>query len=270
MINMTEKKISSEIPHGPLRTHVALAAMLLLAAPFLFSSCAKKFDPLFNLYTNDSFEQPAPDGTVLIFKDTNKFDYTVTVNLAEAARLNDHLTTGTGATLLMRRPDWQAEEPIPASFRNEFMALADRWTFKFLVADKPTSLTLVAEDHFLPALRDLRPTYELRWRITRFRKGNGFLRYFLGYGISPVKAHLEGEILTPGNGKLARFKLICEEAGLTMGGWNFKVASWKYCATILTVVIGKGLSEAVMAGVGEPYQVYQIFALPPEAIDAPP
>lgn len=238
----------------------AAAAMLALGCVLIFASCStKNFDPLFNLYTDDFFEQPSPDGTVLVFKDTNKFDYTVNVNLAEAARLDDLLTTGGGATLLMRRPDWRAIEEIPASFRNEYLSLADRWLFKYSVTDKPTSLTLVAEDHFLPAMRGLRPVYESRWRVTRFRKGNGALRFFVGYGISPVKVRLEGEVITPEGARLADFRLICEEAGMTMGGWNFRVMSWKYCAKVMTPILGKGLSEVFAAATGDPYAEFQHF-----------
>lgn len=233
--------------------------MLMFGILISLSSCAKKFDPLFNLYTNDFFELPAPDGTVLVFKDTNKFDYTVTVDLAEAARLNDMLTTGGGATLLMRRPDWRALENVEAGFRNEFLALADRWSFKYLAADKPTSLTLVAEDQFLPAMRRLRPVYETRWRVTRFMKGNGAARLLVGYGVSPVKVRLEGEVLTPEGARLAHFRVLCEEAGLTMGGWNYRVTSWKYCANVMTPILGKGLAEVFNAAAGDGYEMYQAY-----------
>ncbi|GAB4317075.1 MAG: hypothetical protein Kow0059_09950 [Candidatus Sumerlaeia bacterium] len=238
-----------------------------VTAVFFTVACTPRYDPTALAFVNDRFELTYPDGTALVFKDTTKFDYTATLDIARAARLNDLITTGGGATMVLNRLEWRAPQPIQAGFRNEFIDLAGRWAFKYTVSDKPTSLTLIAGEDFLPGMRALRPVFDVHWRVTRFERGSGWMRYLLPFGQGPVRARVSGEITDSEGRVVASFRLAAAEAGLNHNGLNYRVVSWKYCARLMTALIGKGVAEILTAAASPPPEWRE--SLPADPATAP-
>ena len=69
----------------------------------------------------------------------------------------------------------------------------------------------------------------------------------------PVSVRLEGEVTGPDGGVVSTFDVSAKEAGMAMGGWNYRVFSFKYCATLLTTSIGKSISEIIKLSMSQEF-----------------
>lgn len=66
--------------------------------------------------------------------------------------------------------------------------------------------------------------------ITHVRRGNGILRYFLGYGLGRTDIQVEGRVTDFHSGEeIMAFVLRRYHEGNAYGGWNFRALSNEYC-----------------------------------------
>ena len=183
---------------------------------------------------NTSFIESEPDFNFLDEKDAR-------------VRISEEVSELSPPDVIYISPvSWNEENEIPEEWRKELSEFLREYFYQGLLYRNFHDMIILKRDKM-----DLYDTKEkraakLNIAVTRISKGNGLLRYFVGYTLGSTDLQVEGNLVSLENGEeILAFAARRRHAGNAYNGMNPRALSGKYCLEMSMEKLSIRITDAI-------------------------